>query len=49
MCKQGMRNMDKERNATEFLKHLRSEKLKAQEARTSYTLKKLAYRDADNE
>ena len=28
---------------TDFLKHLRSEKLKAQEARTTYTLKKLTY------
>lgn len=35
--------MNKEPNATEFLKHLRSEKLKAQEARTAYTLRKLAY------
>jgi hypothetical protein len=30
-------------NETEFLKHLRSEKLKAEEARTTYTLRKLAY------
>jgi 8-oxo-dGTP pyrophosphatase MutT (NUDIX family) len=30
-------------NETEFLEHLRSEKLKAQEARTNYTLRKLVY------
>jgi len=30
-------------NETEFLKHLRSEKLKAEETRTTYTLRKLAY------
>lgn len=35
--------MDREPDETEFLKHLRSEKLKAEEARTTYTLKKLAY------
>lgn len=30
-------------NETEFLKHLHSEKLKAEETRTTYTLRKLAY------
>lgn len=33
-------------DATEFLKHLRSEKLKAEEARTTYTVNKLAYATA---
>ncbi len=35
--------MDREPDETEFLKHLRSEKLKAEEARTTYTLRKIAY------
>lgn len=38
--------MDKKTNEEEFLKHLRSEKLKAQEWRTTYTFKKLAYATA---
>lgn len=35
--------MDRRQDETDFLKHLRSEKLKAQESRMTYTLKKLAY------
>ena len=35
--------MDRRQDETDFLKHLRSEKLKAQESRTTYTLKKLTY------
>ena len=38
--------MERKLNETEFLKHLHSEKLKAEEARTAYTLKKLAYATA---
>jgi hypothetical protein len=35
--------MDIEASETEFIKHLHTEKLKAEEARTTYTLRKLAY------
>jgi len=38
--------MDKKPDEEGFLKHLRSEKLKAQEWRTTYTFKKLAYATA---
>jgi isopentenyldiphosphate isomerase len=38
--------MAKKLNETEFIKHIRSEKLKAEETRTTYTLKKLAYATA---